>query len=526
VIKNNRILKTLFLVFLSIQLFAQKPNSLPVSNPEAQGVSSQSIIDFLDAISQSQNEFHSFMILRHGKIIAQGWWNPYRSDLKHTMYSVSKSFTASAIGFAIAEKKLSVNDKVISFFPDELPDTVGPYLAALRVKDLLSMSVGMQPDPTGEIGGNHDDWIKAFFKTPIINEPGTKFLYNSAASFMLSAIVQKVTGKKTLDYLQLKLFNPLGITGLDWEVNPQGINTGGWGLRLKTEDMAKFGQLFLQKGMWNGKQILPQSWITEASTKKIDQDPNAPQAKKDSSDWLQGYCYQMWRCRNNEYRGDGAFGQYIIVMPDKDAVVVITSETSNMQSELNLVWKYLLPSFHDKPIPADNKTQAILKEKIASLALPVAKAGSSVVESKISGKTFAIDSVNSNLKSIHFEFKNGDCWLSLKTDSVTHTIAFGKDKWIQAETTKWGPYLVSKLKGNRTNISSFRIAGNYNWKDEKTLELTLRYIESPHTEIIKCIFDESNMSVDFENSFNRSDKLIYKGVLAARSEGRTESYTY
>ena len=519
-------MKTIFLVFLSIQLFAQKPTSLPVSTPEAQGVSSRAIIDFLDGISQSQNEFHSFMILRHGKIIAQGWWNPYRSDLKHTMYSVSKSFTATAIGFAIAEKKLSVNDKVISFFPDELPDTVSPYLATLRVKDLLSMSVGMAPDPTGEIAANHDDWIKAFFKTPIINEPGTKFLYNSAASFMLSAIVQKVTGEKTLDYLQIKLFNPLGIQGLDWEVNPQGINTGGWGLRLKTEDMAKFGQLFLQKGMWNGKQILPQEWVTEASTKKIDQDPSAPQARKDSSDWLQGYCYQMWRCRNNEYRGDGAFGQYIIVLPDKDAVIIVTSETTNMQSELNLVWKHLLPAFQNKALPADNKTLGKLKEKIASLALPITKAGSSAMESKISGKTFVIDSADSHLKSIEFEFKDGDCYLSLKTDSVTHALAFGKDKWIRGETTKWGPYLVSRAKANRSVISSYKIAGSYDWKDEKTLELTLRYIESPHTEIFKCIFDEGKMSIDFENSFNKAEKVIYKGILASNTESEPEYLVY
>ena len=134
---------------------------------------------------------------------------------------------------------------------------------------------------------------------------------------------------------------------------PRGINTGGWGLRLKTEDMAKFGQLFLQKGNWNGKQILPASWVEEASTAKIMQDPDAPQSKRDSSDWVQGYCYQMWRCRHNAYRGDGAFGQYMIVMPEQDAVIAITAETADMQEEINLVWKYLLPALQDDVLPAD-----------------------------------------------------------------------------------------------------------------------------------------------------------------------------
>src|SRR4051812_30813751 len=298
----------LFGLTLQLQTNGQKSTSLPRSKPEAEGVSSRGIIQFIDAISKSNHEFHSFMVLRHGKVIAEGWWNPYQGNLKHTMYSVSKSFTATAIGFAVSEKRISVDDRVISFFPADVPDTAGAFLSQLRIKDLLSMSVGQQPDPTGDIGSKNDNWVNAFFRTPILYAPGSKFLYNSAATYVLSAIVQKVTGQRVLDYLQPRLFAPLGISGIDWEVSPQKINSGGWGLRLKTEDMAKFGQLFLQKGIWNGKQILPQAWVEQASTMKIEQDPSASQARKDSSDWLQGYCYQMWRSRNNAYRADGAFG--------------------------------------------------------------------------------------------------------------------------------------------------------------------------------------------------------------------------
>ena len=505
--------KILFFFFWSIQSFAQKPNSLPISNPEAQGVVSDSITHFLDAIAQTNHEFHSFMILRHGKIIAEGWWNPYRSDLKHTMYSVSKSFTATAVGFAVTEKKLSVDDKVISFFPNDLPDTVSPYLSELRVKDLLSMSVGMQPDPTAEIGSNYDNWVKAFLKTPIINEPGTKFLYNSMGSYMLSAIVQKVTGKKVFDYLKPRLFQPLGISGIDWEYSPQGINTGGWGLRLKTEDMAKFGQLFLQKGIWNGKQVLSKQWIAEASTKKIDQDPNAPQSRKDSSDWLQGYCYQMWRCRNNGFRADGAMGQFIIILPDKDAVIAITSETRNMQSEFNLVWKYIFPAFQSKKLPANPHALARLKSKSSSLMLTPGKGGHSDLESAVGGKTFNVDS--GSFKGIRLDFKNGICNLTLKTDSAVHQISFGAGKWINGQTTKRGPYLVASIRGNRQGLTSYKVAGSYQWLDEKNLELTLRYTESPHTEIISCIFDGSDILVDFRNPFNEALKrTIYKGVMA------------
>ncbi|HEY2721718.1 MAG TPA: serine hydrolase, partial [Chitinophagaceae bacterium] len=285
----------LFLLTLFTNVLAQESSMLPRSVPEEEGVSSNDVIKFLDATAKGKTEFHSFMLLRHGKVIAEGWWDPYKATLRHTLYSCSKSFTATAIGFAITEKKLSLDDKVISFFPKDIPDTLSKFLSELTVKDALMMSDGQEPDPSFNVAAKDSNWIKGFLSTPILHEPGTVFLYNSLGTYMLSAIVQKVTGQRTLDYLKPRLFDPLDINGMDWETDIQGINTGGWGLRVKTEDMAKFAELFLQKGMWNGKQVLPASWVEEASTMKIMQDPNAPQSKKDSSDWLQGYCYQMWR---------------------------------------------------------------------------------------------------------------------------------------------------------------------------------------------------------------------------------------
>lgn len=251
--------------FLQRKVSAQTGNELQRSTPEAEGVSATAISTFLDSVAVGKHEFHSLMLLRHGKVIAEGWWNPYRPDLRHSLYSLSKSFTAAAVGFAGAEGKLSLSDKAVSFFPNELPDTVSSYLQQLTVKDLLTMSVGQEPDPTG-IVAQDTNWVKRFLRVPIKYQPGSRFLYNSTATYMLSAIVSKVTGQKVIDYLQPRLFEPLGIAKPDWEESPQHINTGGWGLRLKTEDIAKFAELFLQKGKWNGKQILPQGWAEEAST--------------------------------------------------------------------------------------------------------------------------------------------------------------------------------------------------------------------------------------------------------------------
>jgi CubicO group peptidase (beta-lactamase class C family) len=490
-------------------------NTLQRSTPESQGVSSKGIITFLDSVSKSKHEFHSFMFLRHGKVIAEGWWNPYRPDLKHTLYSTSKSFTSTAVGLAVSEKKLTVNDKVISFFPEFKPDTVSPFLAELTVKDLLTMSVGQAPDPTFAVVSRDSNWVKSFLALPIINKPGSKFLYNTLATYTLSAIVQKVTGEKIIDYLTPRLFKPLGIEGMDWETDPMGINTGGWGLRVKTEDMAKFGQLYLQKGKWNGKQVLPREWVEEATTLKIYQAPDLPQSKRDSSDWMQGYCYQFWRCRHNAFRADGAYGQYIIVMPEKDAVIAITAETSDMQSELNLVWDYLLQAINDNKLPADEKSSSELAQKLASLALPVPlKSTESAIESQISGKVFTFGENDKYIKSLSFLFNDGQCNLNLMIGNSSFNIPFASGGWKTGETTLKGPSLLGLAKGSFSGLPPSKIACAYTWRDSKSLELTMRFIESPHTELILCRFDNKKMSLDFSESFNPGRKFpVIEGMM-------------
>lgn len=514
---NCKKITALLSSFFYLGLLTAQTNSLPRSTPEAEGVAAQNIITFLDSAAVTKHEFHSFMFLRHGKVIAEGWWNPYSADLKHTLYSCSKSFTATAIGFAVSEHLLNVNDKVISFFPGELPDTLSEYLKELTVKDVLMMSDGQEPDPTGVIVSTKENWVKGFLALPILHEPGTTFLYNSLGTYMLSAIVQKVTNQKVIDYLKPRLFDPLGITGMDWETDTHGINTGGWGLRLKTEDMAKFGQLFLQKGMWNGKQILPAAWVNEASTTKIIQHPDMPQSKRDSSDWEQGYCYQMWRCRNNAYRGDGAYGQYIIVMPEQDAVIAITSETTDMQGELNLVWKYLLPSMHTTTLAADKDADKRLRDKLSSLALQKpAATEDDAIEKNIDGKTFTLAANTKKINAISFNFKKDKCIVNFVTDTATYSIGFGEGDWQYGQTTMHGPYLVAAAKNSLTNLPPFKIVGDYDWLSDKKLELVLRYIESPHTERLRCKFNGNDVEIEIENSFKTNFEppiTILKGTI-------------
>ena len=212
-------------------------NRLPRCAPEAQGVSSSAIHGFVEAVEKQISELHSFMLLRHGAVVAEGWWSPYGPDRPHMLFSLSKSFTSTAIGLAVAEGRLSVEDRVLSFFPDDAPARISRNLDAMQVRHLLSMSTGHAEDTTGYMHKRRDgNWIRAFLARPVQHKPGTFFLYNTGATYMLSAIIQKVTGLTLLDYLQPRLFEPLGIQNPTWEMSPQGINTGGYGLSITTED--------------------------------------------------------------------------------------------------------------------------------------------------------------------------------------------------------------------------------------------------------------------------------------------------
>jgi hypothetical protein len=477
---------------------------LPRSTPEAQGVRSEGILDFLKAIETSKHEFHSFMMARHGRVIAEGWWSPYRADLNHMLYSLSKSFTSTAVGFAKTEGKLSVGDPVISFFPDKLPEQISENLRALKIKDLLTMSVGHAQDSTPSIT-KEEDWVKAFLALPIANQPGTSFLYNSGATYMLSAIVQKVTGQKVIDYLDPRLFEPLAIEGMTWETCPRGINTGGWGLSVRTESLAKFGQLYLQKGTWNGRQILPADWIEEATTFKIQQPGTDLEKQKRESDWHQGYCYQFWRCRHNAFRGDGAFGQYTIVMPEQDTVIAITSESPSMQGELNLVWEHLLPAIQSEPLPPNRRSAAELNQMFRDLALAPPKSQlSSPTASRVSGKAFLLGNNDAGVQSVAFRFGEQDSIFTLSDAQGSYPITCGLEKWITGETTM--PGTPPKLTKSRGRTKS-KITASGTWRDEQTFEMTWRYIETPHHDTVTCRFEQDEVKVEFLSSITQLSPL-------------------
>ena len=344
--KKNILFLAVILIGLTACNNTNKQSAEIIDLPRAEtpdNVASEMDSFFQEAADKSL-DVHSVMLVKNGKVIYSRWQSQGQEEVPHVLHSVSKTFTSTAVGLAIAEGKMKLTDKVVDYFPDKLPAEVSDNLKAMTVRDLLTMSCGHNEEPSG-FRDSDQDWVAAFLAHPVVHKPGTFFLYNSMGTYVLSAIVQQVTGEKVVDYLNTRLFQPLHIAPPHWDESPQGINCGGWGLFLKTEDLAKMGQLLLQKGKWNGRQVIPAEWVAEMSKKQIENfnpdTDNAEEAK--NSDWKQGYCYQMWRCRFGCFRADGAMGQYIIVVPEKDAVIAITSQVWDMQSELNLIWNHILP---------------------------------------------------------------------------------------------------------------------------------------------------------------------------------------
>ncbi len=454
---------------------------LPRSTPEAQGIPSSAILAFVDAADRNVDAMHSLMLLRHGHVVAAGWWSPYEAGTPHSLYSLSKSFTSTAVGLAVAEGKLSVDDEVLKFFPDDAPAEPSRNLKSMRVSDLLRMSTGHEAEPSFRTAQH---WAKAFLAQPVPHKPGTHFLYNTAATYMLSAIVQKATGMTVLDYLQPRLFEPLGIDNPTWGTSPQGVTLGGYGLSIRTEDIARFGQLYLQKGQWHGNQLVPEAWVDAATARQTANGSNP------KSDWDQGYGYQFWRCRHGAYRGDGAFGQFCIVMPDQDAVVAITSGLGDMQSVLNLVWEHLLPAMKPAPLAADDDARKKLELKLADLSLrPQEGSASNEKAASVSGKKYVFPANERKLEAITLEDDG-------KGDAATVVARFGGiDRRISVGRGAW-------RKGRLAygTLPEQRAAASGAWTGDDVFTVKICFYETPFIHTIRLKFSEQKLLLDSESN--------------------------
>lgn len=382
---------------------------LPRCAPASVGVPAAAVRDFRDALGKIDN-IHSYMVLRRGKVVAEGWRAPYRPEYRHMLFSTSKSFTSAAVGIAAAEGLLALDDPIVKFFPEYLDDKVSERMRSVTVRDLLTMTSGHancylmsvffrykllsrmgaalgggRPAELSAPRGMGADMVKGFLRSELPFPPGGKFVYDTGASYMLAAIVRKACGRNPGEFLNDCLFRPLGIDGYRWDNSPEGINWGGFGLYLRTEDLAKFALLLLQNGVWEGKSVIPAAYVRDATRKHVETKDfveqlarmfSMPDGNPQSSggrleNWSHGYGYQFWMGRDGIFRCDGHLGQFAVMAPKQEFAVVVTADTMQFREVLRAV-DTLRKAVTDKTPPGGSPTAV---EDIASLPPLVGKGG-------------------------------------------------------------------------------------------------------------------------------------------------------
>ncbi|WP_423462970.1 serine hydrolase domain-containing protein [Promicromonospora sp. MS192] len=468
---------------------------LPRSTPRAQGVDPTALRRLVGRLDHLE-DVHSVMVVRHGHVIAENWWHPHTADRPHTMFSVSKSFTSTAVGLAVHEGLLTLDDRVVDLLPDDVPADPGEHLRAMRVRDLLTMTAGHSAstmegiDRTITLPGAR--WARAILAQPVEHEPGTRFVYNTGATYLLSAILHRLTGRRLLDYLTPRLLAPLGITHAAWEQDPDGIDTGGFGLSITTEEMAAFGQLYLQGGTWAGEQLVPAEWVAQASAQQV---PNGPH---DWPDWNQGYGYQFWQCRHGAYRADGAFGQYIVVWPEKDLVIIMTSGLADLQSVLDVVWDTLLPD--DAWVAPEAGAPDLVAPVETALPTP-AGAASSPVEAALDGATFVLAPNERDVSAVLLgRAPDGRTEVTMTIGGLDHTVRFGYGEWSQG---------TCSLLGVPADVATAAA-----WADESTLHGRIVFLGTPFEWRLTLRFsgDEVAVVVDRNVSFGERGFLDATGT--------------
>jgi CubicO group peptidase (beta-lactamase class C family) len=467
--------------------------ALPRSTPEAQGIASSAVADFVSAIDAQLHDIHSFMLLRHGHVVAEGWWRPYAAGSAHSLFSVSKSFTSTAVGLAVDEGLLSIDDSVVSLLPDDVPAVVSDQLAAMTVRHLLTMSTGHGEDTLAAIERSGDDnWARAILAAPVESAPGSTFVYNSGATYLLSAILQRLTGERLLDYLAPRLFEPLGIVGATWESCPRGIDVGGWGLALTTEDVATFGQLYLQRGVWNGRRLVPSEWVDAATSGQVSNgDPTLP------DDGTQGYGFQFWRSRRGSYRADGAFGQLCFVLPEQDAVLMLTSGLPEAKPAMTALWEHLLPALGATgPLPEDGTAHRALAETIERLELPHPRgeASSAVAEAR-PGARFTLPANDARLEAVAVDFSTDVPELTIVDASGEHTIRCGVAHWVPGSAPFVGGGII-RVDDDRL----VPVAASGAWADESTWVARVQYTETPFALELTLRFGDGEAAVRLTQS--------------------------
>ncbi|MBE6765029.1 MAG: serine hydrolase [Ruminococcaceae bacterium] len=489
--------------------------------PEEAGITSASVLNLLDMAQERDIRLHSLIVMRHGKTALELYWHPYSADEPQHLYSFSKSVTATAVGFAVEEGLLSLDDRLVSFFPRMMQDDCDDRIYSVTVEHLLTMSAGIEL--ANEVTMLQQfNWVRWFLNTPFGSFPGEKFAYNSLDTYMLSAILRKATGEGLVDYLMPRLFEPLGIERPVWLTCPMGIECGGWGLHLRPRDMAKFTQLYLDRGMWNGKRIISEEWVERALGVRIDttSDPKF----FDRPDSRSGYGYCFWHGRDGSVRADGMYGQYGIILPEKDAVIVTTAASPDQMLVLDLLWDSVIPAIDSITENSETGEDHIeLLDRASRLCVdrPTGIECADGLPETISGRTYYFAQNAQSL--MPFLVKNlykipslGIEWV--KFDITDDELTFS---WRESYCDNSVSLIIN---GGQTETvfyfgdTELRCIVRAVWSGRTTLTLDIRPINTPHDARITFAFDGGRVTLIYDEDppFETSLKMFFDLMGAMR----------
>ncbi len=477
----------------------------PRTTPEAVGIPSASVEWLLDRLEEGWTEPHGLMIMRHGKVCAEGWWAPYASGIRHGLQSHTKTYAATAVGIAYTEGLLKLTDRIVDIFADEIPENPSENLKKLTVRDVLCMGCGMDTMPRPS-----KDWIREFLATPVNHVPGTTFMYNSTGSTFLGAIVRKLTGLGLHDYLKPRLFDKIGIDAenLRWITMPDGMEIGGGGLFATTEDNLRLMKLYADGGVWEGERILAEDYVKLATSKQNDSATERA-VNPPAEDNFVGYGFQIWMCRpKGVYRADGAMGQFTIVFPERDMLLAITENASGStggampQKALDTIWKWMdaLPGPETEILPEDPEASAHLARRMQMLALPAPRRSpESPLQEKINGSTYAVtdgyfaladagmvrfmsgEDRPGGAKALSLTFAENACTLTCLVDGKPQSLTAAMD----------GTRLRNELPG----MPSIALCSGC-WEADNVFRLSLRMVETCNETSITFTFSGDQAQVE------------------------------
>jgi len=389
----------------------------PTATPEEMGVTSESLIHFLEKLEEIDIPMHSAIVMRHDKVIMETYYKPYNRNTLHRMFSITKSFVSLGIGLLEEEGKLSLDDHIIQYFPEKLPkDGVHPYIASMTIRDMLRMASAH--DKTTFKVMLINDWVRTFFSVTPSHVPGTCFSYDTSSTHTLAALVEKLSGMELLNYLRSKFLDELDFSKDAYCMkDPVGVSMGGSGMMATPYDLLKVMHLIAHKGFYNEKQLLPANYLKEATTKQIDN-----YSKSATFEEMQGYGYQFWCTTHNGFVCYGMGGQLALYLPDKDLILITTADTQGRQGGVQLIydafWSSVYPALSDHPINADSssnsndeilKSQESLTNYVGSRQLMYLHgANTSPIMNTINNKSFLLDHNNMGFTNITLSFDIAD----------------------------------------------------------------------------------------------------------------------